>query len=103
MITIENITAEEVTDSRGRPTIAVTVRVKDASGTAEGTFAVPSGASTGTSEANELRDEDGHMSSVLSNINDIIVPALRGMDVCDQSAIDKKMIELDGTPNKSRL
>ncbi|KKW23790.1 MAG: Enolase [Candidatus Kaiserbacteria bacterium GW2011_GWA2_52_12] len=103
MISIENITAEEILDSRGRPTIAVTVQTRDSGGTAEGTFAVPSGASTGAGEANELRDEDGHMSAALSNIRDIIFPALRGMDVCGQSAIDKKMLGLDGTPNKSRL
>ena len=99
MTPITDIRATEITDSRGRPTLAVTV----VAGDAIGTFSVPSGASTGSHEALELRDQDGGMSAAISNIESEIKPALLGLDVRDQRALDEKMIALDGTLQKSRL
>jgi enolase len=103
---IKNIKAMEILDSRGNPTILATVILENG---IIGTAAVPSGASTGTYEAVELRDNDiarfggkGVLTAV-RNIETVIKDALLGMDAGDQAAIDKKMIELDGTPNKSRL
>lgn len=103
---IKDIKAREVLDSRGTPTVAAEV-ILECGCRAEAM--VPSGASTGQFEAIELRDGDptryngkGVLKAV-SNVNAIISPALEGMSVFDQSAIDHKMIELDGTPNKSRL
>ena len=103
---ITDIHAREVLDSRGIPTVAAEVTL-DCWCTAEAM--VPSGASTGQFEAIELRDCDpkryngrGVLKAV-SNINEIIAPALKGMRVFEQIAIDRKMIELDGTSNKSRL
>ena len=93
-------------DSRGTPTVSAEV-ILDCG--CIGTASVPSGASTGEHEAVELRDGDksrylgkGVLKAV-SNVNDIIAPALRGMSALEQTAIDKKMIALDGTPNKSKL
>jgi enolase len=91
-------------DSRGNPTIECDVWVGDVMGRA----AVPSGASTGTHEALELRDggKDYMGKGVLkavANVNEIIAPALIGMDARDQADVDEKMIALDGTPNKSKL
>ncbi len=104
--TIKRITAREILDSRGNPTIEVDVELSD--GTI-GTAAVPSGASTGKYEAVELRDGDkkrygglGVLTAV-ANIHGEIAPALLGMAVSDQEKIDRKLIELDGTANKSRL
>ena len=103
---IKNIFAREILDSRGNPTVAADV-ILDCG--CVGTASVPSGASTGENEAIELRDGDktryfgmGVLKAV-SNVNNIIAPALIGMSPLDQAAIDKKMIELDGTPNKSNL
>src|SRR2546428_9187823 len=104
--TIELIRAREILDSRATPTIAVDIFV--ASG-ALGTAMVPSGASTGAHEAVELRDNDpkrylgkGVLKAV-ANVNEVIAPELIGQDASDQLAIDNLLIELDGTPNKSRL
>lgn len=103
---IEDITTRQILDSRGNPTIEVEVKL---SGNITGRAAVPSGASTGKHEALELRDnkEDYfHGKSVLkaiNNINTIITPELIGEDVTNQLKIDRLMIELDGTPNKSKL
>jgi len=106
MSTITNIKAREILDSRGNPTLEVEVTLKD--GTV-GRAAVPSGASTGKYEAVELRDGDksrfnglGVLQAV-KNVNEDIANAIIGMSAADQSAIDYTMIELDGTPNKSRL
>ncbi|MCI8272972.1 MAG: phosphopyruvate hydratase [Clostridia bacterium] len=103
---IESIRALEVLDSRGNPTVQVTVETFDGSC---GVAMVPSGASTGSFEAVELRDGDksrymgkGVLKAV-ENVNKIIAPALEEMNVYDQVAIDKKLIELDGTENKGKL
>lgn len=103
---IKDIKAREVLDSRGTPTVAAEV-ILECGCRAEAM--VPSGASTGQFEAIELRDGDpsryngrGVLKAV-SNVNEVIAPALAGMSVSEQTAIDRKMIELDGTPNKSRL
>lgn len=115
---IEKILAEEIRDSRGNPTIEVSVFSHDK----KGSFAVPSGASTGIHEAHELRDPEpeqarygagpdrkliiskvGGVQIVIKKINEIIAPALLGMDVLVQAEIDRKLIELDGTLNKDNL
>ena len=103
---ITDILAREVFDSRGNPTIEVEVYTESG---AFGRGMVPSGASTGEHEAIELRDEDkgrylgkGVLKAV-ENVNDIIADAILGFDVRDQLAIDKTMIDLDGTPNKEKL
>ncbi len=103
---IDDIRALEVLDSRGNPTVQVEVVVESGF---VGTAMVPSGASTGAFEAVELRDGDksrylgkGVLTAV-KNVNEIIRPELIGMDVYNQPAIDKKLIELDGTENKGRL
>jgi enolase len=103
---IRNIVAREILDSRGNPTIEVDVRLER--GTL-GRASVPSGASTGEHEAWELRDGDKTRFSgkgvkkAVANVNDRIAPALKGWDARDQQKIDNKLIELDGTPNKSNL
>jgi enolase len=106
MSSIIDIFAREILDSRGNPTVEVEVELDSG---AVGRAAVPSGASTGAFEAVELRDGDksrylgkGVLKAV-QNVNDIIAPELIGMEAQDQVAIDKAMIELDGTPNKSKL
>ena len=106
MSIIEQIVAREILDSRGNPTVEVDVILEDGS---FGRAAVPSGASTGVHEAVELRDGDksrflgkGVLKAV-DNVNDIIAPAIEGMDALDQVAIDRAMIEFDGTPNKGKL
>jgi len=103
---ISRIRAREILDSRGNPTVEVEVELSD--GTI-GRAAVPSGASTGKYEALELRDADtsrfkgkGVLTAV-NHVNQDIAPAIVGMLATDQTAIDRKLIELDGTPNKSRL
>jgi enolase len=105
-ITITAIKAREILDSRGNPTLEAEVRLSDG---AIGRAAVPSGASTGKHEAVELRDGDksryngkGVLQAV-ANINEEIARALKGTLATDQATIDQKLIELDGTPNKSRL
>jgi enolase len=106
MTKIVDIIAREVLDSRGNPTVEAEVLVE---GGARGRAAVPSGASTGTREAIELRDGDARRyggKGVLNAVNHVrteIRQALIGMDARDQEAIDRRMIELDGTHNKSRL
>ncbi|WP_214796953.1 phosphopyruvate hydratase [Exiguobacterium sp. s5] len=106
MSMITEIYAREILDSRGNPTIEVEVFTEDGG---FGRALVPSGASTGEHEAVELRDGDksrylgkGVLKAV-ANVNDTIAPELIGYDVFDQNAIDAKMIELDGTPNKAKL
>ena len=103
---IEQITAREIIDSRGNPTVEVDVTLECG---AKGRAAVPSGASTGENEALELRDGDkkrylgkGVLKAV-KNVNTVIAPALLGMCALDQRAIDQKMLALDGTPTKSKL
>ena len=103
---INKIFAREILDSRGNPTIEATVMTENGY---VGTASVPSGASTGEHEAHELRDGissryfgKGVLKAV-SNVNDIIAPELVGHSVFEQTAIDRIMIELDGTPDKSRL
>ena len=103
---IENIRALEVLDSRGNPTIQVVVELYDGS---YGVAMVPSGASTGAFEAVELRDGDSArymgkgVLKAVENVNTIIAPELEGMNAYDQPAIDKALIELDGTENKGKL
>ena len=103
---IVEIHAREILDSRGNPTVEVEVRTVSG---AFGRAAVPSGASTGEHEALELRDGDksrylgkGVLNAV-KNVNEVIAPAIIGMNVADQVGIDKAMIALDGTPTKSKL
>jgi enolase len=102
---IERLTALEVLDSRGNPTISVTVHASSGSGTA----IVPSGASTGKHEAVELRDGDPRrfggkgVTRAVANVLGEISAAVVGRDPRDQSGLDATMIELDGTPNKARL
>lgn len=105
-LAIESVYGREIMDSRGNPTVEVEVVVE---GGYVGRAAVPSGASTGAFEAVELRDEDkgrylgkGVLKAV-DNVNDILAPEIEGMNVFDQVMIDRKMIELDGTPNKAKL
>ena len=105
-ITIDQITALEILDSRGNPTIETEVLLSDGS---RGRAAVPSGASTGIREAVELRDADagrylgkGVQQTVL-NVNNDIAAVIRGMNPFEQEMIDREMIDLDGTQNKSRL
>ena len=106
MTLIQSIHARQILDSRGNPTVEVDVVTENG---AFGRAAVPSGASTGVNEAVELRDGDkskylgkGVLKAV-SNVNDIIAPELVGMDVFEQNTIDQIMIDLDGTPTKSKL
>jgi enolase 1/2/3 len=97
---VSKILAEEIKDSRGNPTIKVTVF----SGDESANFSVPSGASTGTHEAHELRDSDGKgVQNAIEKVNNVIAKALIGKDVLSQNEIDRFMIELDGTPNKDNL
>lgn len=103
---IEKVHAREILDSRGNPTVEVEVTLDNG---VMGRASVPSGASTGENEALELRDGDKNcfcgkgVLKAVANVNDIIAPALKGMDVTAQRAIDQKMIDLDGTPTKSKL
>ncbi|MFA4936683.1 MAG: phosphopyruvate hydratase [Patescibacteria group bacterium] len=104
--TIKKITAREILDSRGDPTVEVTVEVV---GGTKATAAVPSGASTGKHEAHELRDNDKKryggkgVLKAIKNVNTEINKLLKGKDVIQQSEIDKQLIELDGTKNKERI
>ena len=106
MSKIDNIRGREILDSRGNPTVEADVTLTSG---ARGRAAVPSGASTGEHEAVELRDGDpkryggkGVLKAV-GHVNDLIARELKGRDALDQAAIDKTLIELDGTPNKSKL
>lgn len=106
MAVITDVYAREIMDSRGNPTVEVEVYLED--GTI-GRAAVPSGASTGQFEAVELRDSESPrylgkgVLQAVANVNDIIGPAILGFDASEQVAIDRIMIELDGTPNKAKL
>lgn len=106
MSEIASIRAREILDSRGNPTVEVDVYLSDGS---FGRAAVPSGASTGTHEAHELRDEDAHyylgkgVRKAVENVNTVIADALLGEDALNQAAIDEKLRQLDGTPNKRKL
>ena len=105
-LTIRDIRALEILDSRGNPTVMVQVDLSDAT---VASAKVPSGASTGSHEAIELRDGDAShyagkgVRKAVENVTRVILPALRGANADDQAAVDRRMIELDGTPNKSRL
>ena len=105
MSKIKKIHARQIFDSRGNPTIEVDVITEN--GTL-GRAAVPSGASTGEHEAVELRDGGSDymgkgVSKAVSNANNILAPAIIGISVFNQTEIDHKMIDLDGTPNKSKF
>ncbi len=106
MSTIADITAREILDSRGNPTVEADVLLSSG---ILGRAAVPSGASTGEHEAVELRDGDGErylgkgVRNAVRNVEETIAPALAGADATDQIGIDATLIEMDGTPNKSNL
>jgi enolase len=106
MIKITNVVAREILDSRANPTVEVDIHVE---GGAWGRAAVPSGASTGTREALELRDGDKRrfmgkgVQHAVRNVSEVISPAVVGMDACDQAALDKRLCDLDGTANKDNL
>jgi enolase len=102
---IQGVHAREVLDSRGQPTVEVEVQLKDG---VQGRATVPSGASTGEHEAVELRDNGKRflgkgVAKAVENVNRIMAPRLRGKEARDQAAIDRLMIEMDGTPDKSKL
>src|SRR5215469_4495932 len=104
--TIESVRGREVLDSRGNPTVEADVRLE---GGALGRAAVPSGASTGEHEAIELRDGDKSrylgkgVQNAVAHVNGEIAKSVAGMDASDQQALDRRMIEADGTSNKSKL
>ncbi len=106
MATIIGLYGREILDSRGNPTVEVEVYLEDGS---MGRAGIPSGASTGAFEAVELRDGDANrylgkgVEQAVHNVNEIIAPELLGYDAIDQVAIDKLLIDLDGTPNKGKL
>ena len=106
MSRIKSVRAREILDSRGNPTVEVDV-ILDSGGV--GRASVPSGASTGTLEAVELRDKDDRrflgrgVQKAVANVNKVIAKKVVGMDPCYQKKIDSLMIQLDGTPNKSKL
>src|SRR3972149_5400020 len=106
MMLIDFVTAREILDSRGNPTVEVEVALEDGSW---GRAAVPSGASTGEHEAVELRDGDkaryggkGVLKAV-ENVNGVIADQVIGMDATDQVGVDEMLLDLDGTPTKSKL
>ena len=106
MAKIKTIQAREILDSRGNPTVETTVILDDDS---QAINSVPSGASRGKYEALELRDGDSKryqgmgVLTAVNNVNTIIAPKLKGKEATEQIKIDKLLIELDGTPNKSKL
>jgi enolase len=105
MSKIDTVHARQILDSRGNPTVEVELTL---SGGARGRAAVPSGASTGEFEATELRDGGSAymgkgVTGAVANVNGEIAAALAGTDAADQEALDRRLIDLDGTPNKSRL
>src|SRR5215468_10597010 len=106
MTQITSIHAREILDSRGNPTLEAEVTLADGS---FGRAAVPSGASTGSREAVELRDGDKArylgkgVKNAVANVNGAIAQALKGFDAADQAGLDKKLIALDGSPNKGKL
>jgi len=103
---ITAVKARDILDSRGNPTVEVDVTLEDG---AFGRAGVPSGASTGSREALELRDGDKKryggkgVAKAVANVNDVIAPAVRGLDASDQAALDQQLLALDGTPNKEKL
>jgi len=103
---VNSVVAREILDSRGNPTVEVEVTL---TGGAVGVARVPSGASTGSHEVVELRDRDERryrglgVLKAVNNVNIVIGRALVGCSALDQAAIDRKMLELDGTANKSKL
>jgi len=106
MSVIKSVFARQIMDSRGNPTVEVEVITEDGS---IGRAAVPSGASTGENEAIELRDGDNSkymgkgVKTAVDNVNNIIAPAIEGMVAVEQNLIDRKMVEMDGTANRSKL
>src|ERR1700716_3062593 len=105
MSQIEHVHARQILDSRGNPTVEVELSVRSG---AWGRAAVPSGASTGEFEATELRDGGSDwlgkgVTKAVDNVNGEIATAVRGQDATAQAALDRMLIALDGTPNKSRL
>src|SRR3712207_9040495 len=105
MSEIEAVHARQILDSRGNPTVEVEIRLRSG---ATGRAAVPSGASTGEFEATELRDGGDAflgkgVTRAVANVNGEIAEAIRGQDALDQQGLDRSLIHLDGTPNKSRL
>jgi enolase len=105
MSQIDRVHARQILDSRGNPTVEVEIALRSG---AHGHAAIPSGASTGEFEATELRDGGERwngkgVSRAVAGVNGEIADAVRGLDAGDQSGLDKTLIELDGTPNKSRL
>src|SRR4030081_689276 len=105
MSQIEHVHARQILDSRGNPTVEVELSLRSG---AWGRAAVPSGASTGEFEATELRDGGSDwmgkgVTGAVDNVNGEIATAVRGQDASSQAALDRMLITLDGTPNKSRL
>ena len=106
MSVIKSVFARQIMDSRGNPTVEVEVITEDGS---IGRAAVPSGASTGENEAIELRDGDNSkymgkgVKTAVDNVNNIIAPAIEGMVAVEQNLIDREMVEMDGTANRSKL
>jgi enolase len=105
MTAIAQVHGRQILDSRGNPTVEVDVRLESG---VSGRAAVPSGASTGVHEALELRDGGGEwggkgVSQAVANVDGELAEAVQGLDAADQRAVDERMIELDGTPNKGRL
>jgi enolase len=106
MTAIQSIHAREILDSRGNPTLEAEVTLSDGS---FGRAAVPSGASTGSREAVELRDGDKSrylgkgVRNAVTNVNTSIASALKGFDASNQRGLDEKLIALDGSPNKGKL
>src|SRR5687768_359403 len=106
MSQIATLTSREVLDSRGNPTVEVDCRLTDGS---FGRAGVPSGASTGSREALELRDGDAKryggkgVAKACAHVRDVIAPALKGLSGVDQVAVDAKLLSLDGTENKGKL
>src|SRR5581483_9695069 len=105
MPTLTDLSASEILDSRGRPTVCATCQI----GAVKESASVPSGASTGVGEAIELRDADPARyrglgcRKAIANVNDVIAPALRGKNFETQADFDRALIDLDGTPDKSKL
>src|SRR5208283_2366356 len=103
---VVQVLAREILDSRGRPTVEVDVALSDG---ALGRASVPSGASTGSHEAHELRDDDSTrygglgVRRAVARVTETIAPTIRGSDPFDQSGLDAVLVELDGTPDRSRL
>src|SRR5215204_4661402 len=105
MSEIVQVSAREILDSRGNPTVEAEVRTLGGFGRA----AVPSGASTGEHEAVELRDGDARrylgrgVEQAVANVNDKLGPAITGLESLDQAGVDERLIDEDGTPNKGKL